>query len=82
MDIALFYKANSCVISFTRGKSVQSLRRPPVFTRSLNRIFSIVDRTSFVVMKRLGLTRVASFDDHFALYGCRPNGSRASYALR
>jgi uncharacterized protein len=30
--------------------------------------FSIVDRTSFAVMERLGLTRVASFDDHFAIY--------------
>jgi predicted nucleic acid-binding protein len=30
--------------------------------------FSIVDRTSFAVMERLGITRVASFDDHFAIY--------------
>jgi len=30
--------------------------------------FSIVDRTSFAVMERLGLTRVASFDDDFAIY--------------
>jgi predicted nucleic acid-binding protein len=28
--------------------------------------FSIVDRTSFAVMERLGLTRVASFDSDFA----------------
>jgi predicted nucleic acid-binding protein len=30
--------------------------------------FSIVDRTSFAVMERLGLARVASFDDDFAIY--------------
>ena len=30
--------------------------------------FSIVDRTSFAVMERLGITRVASFDNHFAVY--------------
>jgi uncharacterized protein len=30
--------------------------------------FSIVDRTSFAVMERLGLTRVASFDSDFAIY--------------
>lgn len=30
--------------------------------------FSIVDRSSFAVMQRLGLRRVASFDDDFAVY--------------
>lgn len=30
--------------------------------------FSIVDRTSFAVMERLGLSRAASFDDDFAIY--------------
>jgi predicted nucleic acid-binding protein len=30
--------------------------------------FSIVDRTSFVVIERTGITRVASFDDDFAVY--------------
>ena len=30
--------------------------------------FSIVDRTSFAVMERLGLTRAASLDDDFAIY--------------
>jgi uncharacterized protein len=30
--------------------------------------FSIVDRTSFAVMERLGITQAASFDSHFAIY--------------
>jgi predicted nucleic acid-binding protein len=30
--------------------------------------FSIVDRTSFAVMLRLGLRRVAAFDDHFSVF--------------
>jgi predicted nucleic acid-binding protein len=30
--------------------------------------FSIVDRTSFAVMERLGVTRALSFDDDFAVY--------------
>jgi predicted nucleic acid-binding protein len=30
--------------------------------------FSLVDRTSFAVMQRLGLTRAASFDDDFAIF--------------
>jgi len=30
--------------------------------------FSIVDRTSFAIMERLGLSHAASFDDDFAIY--------------
>lgn len=30
--------------------------------------FSLVDRTSFAVMERLGITRAASFDDDFSVY--------------
>ena len=30
--------------------------------------FSIVDRTSFAVMQRLGLRRVAAFDDDFSVF--------------
>jgi uncharacterized protein len=30
--------------------------------------FSPVDRTSFAVMQRLGLARVASLDHHFAVF--------------
>jgi predicted nucleic acid-binding protein len=44
--------------------------------------FSVVDRTSFVVMERLGLTRAASFDDHFAVYRYGRNRDRAFEILR
>jgi uncharacterized protein len=39
--------------------------------------FSIVDRTSFAVMHRLGIVRAASFDNHFAVYRFGPNRSQA-----
>jgi uncharacterized protein len=44
--------------------------------------FSIVDRTSFAVMERLGLTRVASFDNDFAVYRYGRNRDRAFEVLR
>lgn len=44
--------------------------------------FSLVDRTSFAVMERLGLTRAASFDDHFAVYRYGRSRDRAFEILR
>jgi uncharacterized protein len=44
--------------------------------------FSIVDRTSFAVMERLGLARAASFDKHFAVYRFGRNRDRAFEILR
>jgi predicted nucleic acid-binding protein len=44
--------------------------------------FSIVDRTSFAVMERLGINRAASFDDHFAIYRYGRNRDRAFDVLR
>src|SRR5215469_8208198 len=39
--------------------------------------FSIVDRTSFAVMRRLGIERAASLDEHFAVFRFGPNRRRA-----
>lgn len=44
--------------------------------------FSIVDRTSFAVMERLGVSRVASFDDDFAIYRYGKRRERAFEVLR
>lgn len=44
--------------------------------------FSLVDRTSFVVMERLGLSRAASFDSDFAVYRYGPRRDRAFTVVR
>ena len=44
--------------------------------------FSIVDRTSFAVMRRLGIDRVASLDDDFAVFRFGPNRRLAFTVVR
>ena len=44
--------------------------------------FSIVDRTSFAAMLRLGMERAASFDDDFAVFRFGPNRRRAFTIIR
>jgi predicted nucleic acid-binding protein len=39
--------------------------------------FSIVDRTSFAVMQRLGVHRAASLDEHFAIFRFGRDRTRA-----
>lgn len=44
--------------------------------------FSIVDRSSFAVMRRLGIHRAASFDDDFAIFRFGPNRRLAFTVVR
>ena len=44
--------------------------------------FSIVDRTSFAFMERLGITKAASFDTHFAIYRYGRERNRAFEIIR
>ena len=43
--------------------------------------FSIVDRTSFAVMRRLGIDRVAALEEHFALFRFGPKRREAFTVL-
>lgn len=44
--------------------------------------FSIVDRTSFAVMQRLGIERAASLDDHFAIFRFGPKRRQSFIVFR
>jgi predicted nucleic acid-binding protein len=44
--------------------------------------FSLVDRTSLAIMRRLGIERAASFDEHFAIFRFGPNGRKAFTIVR
>ncbi len=44
--------------------------------------FSIVDRTSFAVMQRLGVFRAASLDEHFSVFRFGRSRSRAFEIVR
>jgi predicted nucleic acid-binding protein len=44
--------------------------------------FSIVDRTSFAVMRRLGIDHVASLDEHFSVFRFGPKRRHSFHVVR
>lgn len=48
----------------------------------LDQDFSIVDRTSFAVMLRLGIVQAATLDEHFAIFRFGKNRKRAFEIVR
>lgn len=52
-----------------RVRALDEERAKAVLFRYTDKDFSFADAISFVVMERLGISRVFTFDDHFAQYG-------------
>ena len=50
--------------------------------RFRDQTFSIIDRTSFALMERSGISRAASFDDDFAIYRYGPRLQQAFEIVR
>jgi predicted nucleic acid-binding protein len=44
--------------------------------------FSLVDRTSFAMMERLGISKIIAFDDDFVIYRFGPDRRQAFEVLR
>jgi predicted nucleic acid-binding protein len=53
-----------------------------IASRFSDQTFSIVDRTSFAVMERLGITQVVSLDDDFLVYRYGRGRRRAFEVMR
>ena len=72
----------------TEGLSIEDVGRADlehaveIGRRFADQAFSIVDRTSFSVMERLGIERVVSLDDDFAIYRWGPGRRRSFTVLR
>jgi predicted nucleic acid-binding protein len=49
-------------------RTIDSVRDHEVSRALADQDFALIDRTSFAVMERLGVTQAASFDRDFALY--------------
>lgn len=70
----------------TSGVDIESvgrgdlLRAMEIGVEFADQPFSLVDRTCFAVMHRLGVRRVATLDHHFAVYRFGP-GKRRSFEI-
>lgn len=68
-----------------RLESIEPVDREAAWTigrRYEDQAFSLVDRTSFALMERLGLRRVVAFDNDFAVYRFGVNSSEAFTLVR
>jgi predicted nucleic acid-binding protein len=73
-------RAGACVVEFVGPADLEAAWA--IGAAFEDQDFSLVDRTSFAVMERLGLTRAIALDHDFAVFRYGPRRSRAFEVLR
>ena len=79
-DFASYVRLGAAKIEPTEMSDLEYAWR--VYDAFRDQSFSLVDRTSFAMMQRLGISKVVAFDDDFVIYRYGPDKRQAFEVLR